>query len=320
MRTPVATILASLGLIAGTAMAADYSVPGDFSSIQAAVNAASSGDVITVGPGNWPGRLDFRGKNLAVQSSDGPESTTIDSNGIGSCVLFRTGEGAGAILKGFTISGGSGSMHDGVMTGGGIHIVETSPTIIDCIIRDNTALHGAGVSIWGGAPTIQDCTFTGNQASGDGGGIRLHHYSYPVIENCTFTSNAASVFGGAIAYGNDSDGSHIACIFESNTAGLRGGAIASACDCNDPNLWDSTFCNSLPDHILGGWHDNGGNDFCPVCAMDINADGAVDVNDVLQVINAWGNCICVEDVNGDTVVDVTDLLAIIDEWGSCPQG
>ena len=182
----------------------------------------------------------------------------------------------------------------------------------------NSAYFGGGIGIWEGGPTLENCLFTDNHADGDGGGLRLHHFSYPVLQDCVFTNNTADVFGGAIAYGNDSDGQHINCIFDGNTAGLRGGAIASACDCNDPQLWNSDFCNSLPDHILGGWHDNGGNNFCPVCAMDINADGTVDVNDVLQVINAWGNCVCVEDVDGDTVVGVNDLLAILAEYGSCP--
>ena len=52
--------------------------------------------------------------------------------------------------------------------------------------------------------------------------------------------------------------------------------------------------------------------------MDVNTDSVVDVNDVLQVIEAWGGCVCVEDIDGDTVVGVNDLLLILSEYGDCP--
>ncbi|MBG80194.1 MAG: hypothetical protein CMJ39_05730 [Phycisphaerae bacterium] len=323
MKTSKTAILALSALLAisPSALGADYAVPGDYASIQDAVNAASSGDVITVGPGTWPGRLDFRGKDLTVRSSDGPESTTIDSNGVSSGVLFRTQEGPGAVLEGFTITGGTGSLHanESFTLGGGIAVVSSAPTIRNCILTKNSAHFGGGIGIWEGSPVIEDCLFIANHATGDGGGLRLHEFSYPIIRNSSFLQNTADVFGVGIAYGNDSDGQHIDCMFDGNTAGLRGGAIASACTCNDPNLSGSSFCNSLPDHILGGWQDNGGNDFCPVCAMDVDADGDVDTDDILQVISAWGGCICVEDVDGDTVVGVNDLLAVVAEFGDCPE-
>ncbi|MEE2906326.1 MAG: right-handed parallel beta-helix repeat-containing protein [Planctomycetota bacterium] len=311
--------ITALSLLASAVLGTEYEVPGDFPSIQDAVNAASTGDTINVGPGTWPGRLDYRGKDLLIRSTAGIEDTILDANGVGTVVIFTSGEGPGAILEGFTITNGSGQLHQGEMTGGGIQIVESSPTIRDCLITNNTAHNGGGIAIWESSPVIEHCTFTYNHADGDGGGLRLHHFTTLILQDCTFTENSAQVFGGAIAYGNDSDGEHIDCQFDSNTAGLRGGAIASACDCNDPQLWGSNFCNSVPDHILGGWQDFGGNEFCPVCAMDVSADGTVDVNDVLQVINAWGNCICVEDVDGDTVVGVNDLLAILSEYGPCPE-
>ena len=49
---------------------------------------------------------------------------------------------------------------------------------------------------------------------------------------------------------------------------------------------------------------------------DINGSGAVDVDDLLAVINGWGSCPCCSaDVNFDGVVDVDDLLAVINDWG-----
>ena len=316
MPQPKLTYLALL--MSSTLMAAEYQVPGDFSSIQEAVNASVDGDLIQVGPGSWPGRLDFRGKQITIESTDGPQTTTLDANGVGSVVIFKANETSNSVLDGFTITGGTGSSLNGEITGGGIYVLEASPTIRNCIITDNSAYFGGGVGIWQGSPVIRNCTFTNNHADGDGGGLRLHEYTDLLIEGCVFTNNTANVFGGGVAYGNYSEGLHINCFFDSNTAGLRGGAIASACDCNDPVLEESDFCNSQPDHILGGWQDNGLNEFCPVCKMDVNTDSIVDVNDVLQVIEAWGGCVCVEDIDGDTVVGVNDLLLILSEYGECP--
>ncbi len=53
---------------------------------------------------------------------------------------------------------------------------------------------------------------------------------------------------------------------------------------------------------------------------DINADGVVNVTDLLLVIAAWGPCpgggeACDADTNGDGEVNVSDLLTVIANWG-----
>lgn len=61
------------------------------------------------------------------------------------------------------------------------------------------------------------------------------------------------------------------------------------------------------------------------CSGDITADGAVDVLDLLSVINTWGQCPlppqdCPADIapnGGDGHVSVHDLLAVINGWGPC---
>ena len=56
----------------------------------------------------------------------------------------------------------------------------------------------------------------------------------------------------------------------------------------------------------------------PACPEDINGDDLVDVNDVLGVIESWGDCpACPGDTNGDGAVDVDDLLAVVAAWGPC---
>lgn len=54
-------------------------------------------------------------------------------------------------------------------------------------------------------------------------------------------------------------------------------------------------------------------------ATDVNGDGVVDVEDLTEIILAWGVCPlftpCPADVDGDGVVDVADLVDVIIGWG-----
>lgn len=60
------------------------------------------------------------------------------------------------------------------------------------------------------------------------------------------------------------------------------------------------------------------------CPADLNADGAVDVSDLLLLLGAWGPCpvggFCPADFNADGAVDVSDLLQMLAAWGECPPG
>jgi hypothetical protein len=51
---------------------------------------------------------------------------------------------------------------------------------------------------------------------------------------------------------------------------------------------------------------------------DVNANGVVDVDDLLGIINGWGSCnagqACPADLDGNDVVDVDDLLTTINGW------
>ncbi len=56
------------------------------------------------------------------------------------------------------------------------------------------------------------------------------------------------------------------------------------------------------------------------CPADVSGDGVVDIQDLLQLIGAWGPCNdCDEDIDNSGDVDVEDLLSLIDFWGNdCP--
>ena len=50
---------------------------------------------------------------------------------------------------------------------------------------------------------------------------------------------------------------------------------------------------------------------CP----DTDGDGIVNVNDMLAVLDSWGDCPA--DVDADGLVNVNDVLLVIAEWGFC---
>ena len=54
------------------------------------------------------------------------------------------------------------------------------------------------------------------------------------------------------------------------------------------------------------------------CSTDINGDNQTDVNDILQLLAAYGQSGSDSDVDGDGFVGVNDVLAMIAGWGPCP--
>lgn len=56
------------------------------------------------------------------------------------------------------------------------------------------------------------------------------------------------------------------------------------------------------------------------CPSDINNSGTTDVDDLLALIGAWGNCPappCSEDIDGDGDIDVDDMLILLGAFGPC---
>ena len=54
------------------------------------------------------------------------------------------------------------------------------------------------------------------------------------------------------------------------------------------------------------------------CPADANADGIVNVGDLLLIIDNWGQTGGTGDINDDNIVNVSDLLMMTESWGTCP--
>jgi hypothetical protein len=56
-----------------------------------------------------------------------------------------------------------------------------------------------------------------------------------------------------------------------------------------------------------------------LCVGDIDGDGNVGIQDLLDLLAAWGPCLdCPADLNGDGTVGITDFLDLLAAWGPCP--
>ena len=54
------------------------------------------------------------------------------------------------------------------------------------------------------------------------------------------------------------------------------------------------------------------------CPADVNNSGVVDIDDLFQVLGAWGPCNdCPEDINDSGSVDIDDIFAVLGAWGPC---
>ncbi|UCD74924.1 MAG: hypothetical protein JSV91_14195 [Phycisphaerales bacterium] len=90
------------------------------------------------------------------------------------------------------------------------------------------------------------------------------------------------------------------------------GIIAS--DCNFNGAFD--ICD-IADGVSDDLNENGIPDECE-CPGDVNNDLMVNIDDLFQVLGAWGTCDdCPEDINGDGLVDIDDIFAVLGAWGPC---
>jgi hypothetical protein len=180
-----------------------HKVPTDFSTIQAAIDAAGRGDTIVVQDGIYKStgnkNLNFKGKAIQLRSENGPDNCVIDCEGTGRGFFFHSSEAQDSIVDGLTVRNAFVSGPDLEGDGGGFFCYGSSPTIINCIITENrTGEAGGGISCYHqSSPIIKNCTFSKNKAP-YGGAVCLAFNSSPIIENCIFSGNRAR--GGDAIY------------------------------------------------------------------------------------------------------------------------
>lgn len=182
-----------------------FNVPSEYPTIQSAVDAASSGDLIVVDPGTYLENVVISEKTITLRSSEGAASTVIDGQGSGR-VLEITGAGSsGSTLEGFTISSGYASD-----TGGGLLVSGAEISISECVFLENSALGAGAIQLNSSTFDIGFCSFIRNnafgpQASGRTGGI-WNQSGSGLIHDCVFDSNSTAFENGMDVYSHSAPG------------------------------------------------------------------------------------------------------------------
>lgn len=211
-------------------VAADGS--GDLPTIQAAVGAASPGDVIELGEGTFLGGgnrdVDCMSKELTIRSQSGnPALCIIDCQGSWETphrgFLLGSSAAPEPHLEGVTIRSGDVRTDDTHLGGGGaVYCGQGSPRIENCILEGNLAQRGGGIDMYYAvSPLVRGCVFSDNEANDHGGGLFGGGDStgIPTLENCEFLNNSAYHGGGVYTRFTAMAG----CSFVGNTATMRGG-------------------------------------------------------------------------------------------------
>lgn len=175
-------------------------------------------------------------------------------------------------------------------------------TLINCFVLSNTAANGGGLNNGNGvsaAPlSLNQCVISGNNATGDGGGIYQESGSC-TVSNCTFTSNSA---GGSGLNTNGGGGANIAngsatfanSTFTSNMATNQSGGALNFKGTGTDTVTNCSFIGNTA-AVNGG-----------VC--DSNADGSVRFADCLMEYNSasFGGALSVSDDAGLGTVTIAN--------------
>ncbi len=198
-------------------------VPADYRTIQEAIDSASPGDTVLVAPGRYRENIRFHGKGIVVASEyllkRDPaliQRTVIDGShpaqgDTASVVMFVEQEDTTAVLLGFTITGGKGTVWTDARDktlyreGGGILCELASPIIEHNIIEANEAIEvrpgllsagGGGIRCGYAEPIIRHNVIRRNRGH-YGAGVVLFHSAATVRNNLIVGNQGGAGFGGS---------------------------------------------------------------------------------------------------------------------------
>lgn len=239
-------------------------VPDDYSKIQDAVDALLDGNTILVGDGVYAGtrntNINVHGKALTIKTLNGPENCIIDCRRNGRGFIFENGETKETVISGFTIMNGNGDAEtsdaSGLKRGGGIYCFSASPTIENCVIKNNSGGYGGGFYCNESSAVITNCSFIGNTAQ-SGAGLYFRESSVTLI-NCQIRKNSATVYGGGIhsSY-TETPTSVVNCLIADNSAqdggGVYAGGFEGLCTITNSTITGNSAQNHGGAILCEGW-------------------------------------------------------------------
>ncbi|MCF7920536.1 MAG: right-handed parallel beta-helix repeat-containing protein [Candidatus Cloacimonetes bacterium] len=179
----------------------------EYQVIQEAINASTTGDTVLVYPGRYYENLNFNGHNITLASLyiNEPlqtyiDSTIIDGNYMGSCIIIENGETAE--VNGFTLINNEEGINIPLEdypdnAGGGIYLdLECNVILKNCIIRNCFSKWGGGLAINRGAYCeINNVNIYNNRALVMGGGLFLGEgiIAFDQSDLCSIYNNTAAM-------------------------------------------------------------------------------------------------------------------------------
>lgn len=249
----MAVLSLSLGLV-GRASAAGLSVPAQYATIQEAIDAASDGDTIVVGPGEYSDPLvidravtiesgAFEQAVLAQRAVNPGPMITVDLPGGGVVPELRDflikGSGFESLIRLDSVGGGPGRgliLRDCVVqlcSVTAVQVRESQLTAVNCEFEFNGNFVGLarGGAIFAADSELNlvDCEFDNNDAELAGGAILARSCDPVTITSCLFKSNSLSgtgAGGGALRLNDCSNVRIVNSLFAANRAPSGAGAIS----------------------------------------------------------------------------------------------
>ena len=203
----------------------------DYTSINAAIGAASDGDLIQLVAETYleGETIDTEGKAITLKGAtdkDGNATSILDGGRTHRVLACGSGETSDTIFENLVITRGHAEQ------GAGMFIDSSSPTIGHCVFLENSADECCQSGSWGqgggvfcsfGSPILIGCTFERNSALKFGAGMFCSS-SNVRLDDCVFRMNSAGGEAGVSGFGGGIDlfGKHEStlnrCVFEGNSA------------------------------------------------------------------------------------------------------
>ena len=235
----------------------------EYHSVQQAVDAASSGDLIKVAgicadahTRNGVSQIAYIGKTVTLRGGYSTDfgtwnpaqyTTTLDARNAGR-VLYITGnitptvEGLSIVNGDATGLGGGQWRND---AGGGMYVVTATTTISACRISSNTSLYGGGLYLRDSVATLTNNAIVSNTAYGGGSGVYLDSSAATLTGNI-ISGNGASGSGGGLYLDSSAamlTGNHV-----SNNTAYKGGGVCLYY--SDATLTNNTIASNAA--FIGG--------------------------------------------------------------------
>jgi len=234
----------------------------DFSSIQSGIDVANDGDEVLVASGEYviTEPVTFRGKAITVKSEAGHEETTIrmgtpaDSERA-SVVIFENNETAASVIEGFTITNGKGCWVAPLngSVGGGIYSLASSATVRNCAIVQNSAIGGGGIVCEAtSSPTLIDCIIAENSAGASNvGGLSAVLGASVTLTNCIISKNSSTEYTGGVGCWEGSALILTNCIISENSARLTAGGVMGSAN-SSVTMTDCVVTGNKAETGVGG--------------------------------------------------------------------